>query len=149
MFTDCGVRPLRRHPRINSKYRHAKIIDGSPTREGQFPWQVSLELLHPSMGFLGHWCGAVLIDQYWVLSAAHCIHKYVTQNALYNERSQYSLTFPKKKNLSDLFNLPLPPLWTVVLGEFNRHVESGFEQRISVEKIVMHHDYENFQHDLG
>lgn len=76
IYLDCGVRPLRRHPRINSKYRHGKIIDGSPTREGQFPWQVSLELLHPSMGFLGHWCGAVLIDKNWVLSAAHCIHKY-------------------------------------------------------------------------
>lgn len=50
---------------------------------------------------------------------------------------------------SDLFNLPLPPLWTVVLGEFNRHVESGYEQRISVDRIVMHQDYENYQHDLG
>lgn len=51
--------------------------------------------------------------------------------------------------LSDLFNLPLPPLWTVVLGEHNRMIESGHEQRISVEKIVFHEKYENFQHDLG
>ncbi|XP_037026299.1 trypsin-1 [Bradysia coprophila] len=122
-ITECGVRPLRRHPRINSKYRIPKIIDGSPTKDGQFPWQVSLELLHPSLGFLGHWCGAVLVDPMWIISAAHCIH-------------------------NDLFNLPLPPLWTVVLGEHNRMIESGYEQRVSVEKIVFHEKYENFQHDL-
>jgi len=65
-FADCGCRPSRRGPRI---------IAGAATNEGQFPWQASLELLHPSLGFLGHWCGAVLIHQYWILSAAHCVHK--------------------------------------------------------------------------
>lgn len=49
---------------------------------------------------------------------------------------------------SDLFNLPIPPLWTVVLGEHDRGVESGNEQRIPVEKIVMHHRYHNFRHDV-
>ncbi|XP_068155740.1 trypsin-1 [Drosophila tropicalis] len=112
--TDCGCRPARRAPRI---------IAGATTNEGQFPWQASLELLHPSLGFLGHWCGAVLIHQYWILSAAHCVH-------------------------NDLFNLPIPPLWTVVLGEHDRDVESGHEQRIPVEKIVMHHRYHNFRHDV-
>lgn len=50
---------------------------------------------------------------------------------------------------SDLFNLPLPALWTVVLGEYNRTEESGFEQRIPVDKIVMHEKYHHFKHDLG
>lgn len=49
---------------------------------------------------------------------------------------------------SDLFNLPLPPLWTVVLGEHNRIIESGYEQRIPVEKIILHKSYHNFLHDL-
>lgn len=44
--------------------------------------------------------------------------------------------------------MPLPPLWTVVLGEHDRSVESGYEQRIPVEKIVLHKTYENFLHDL-
>lgn len=48
---------------------------GTPTKEGQYPWQVSLELLHPQFGFIGHWCGGVLIDEWWIISAAHCIHK--------------------------------------------------------------------------
>ncbi|ETN66205.1 hypothetical protein AND_002009 [Anopheles darlingi] len=103
--------------------RNPKIMHGTPTVEGQYPWQVSLELLHPSYGFIGHWCGGVLIDRNWVLSAAHCIH-------------------------NDLFNLPLPALWTVVLGEYDRRTESGYEQRIPVDKIILHEKYHNFKHDL-
>ncbi|XP_037817516.1 trypsin-1 [Lucilia sericata] len=127
--TDCGIRPPRREPRSQpstedpNSSRTAKIIAGTYTKEGQFPWQASLELLHPSLGFLGHWCGAVLIHQYWILSAAHCVH-------------------------NDLFNLPVPPLWTVVLGEYNRAIESGYEQRIPIDKIVLHKSYQNFLHDL-
>ncbi|XP_055381440.1 GATA zinc finger domain-containing protein 10 [Condylostylus longicornis] len=173
--TECGIRPLRRQPRkeqqhnnqhnqnnynhyhqhhynrnqqeeqqqqqpqqqqfqrkkkqqyVNNQFFHnariPKIIAGSPTKEGHFPWQASLELLHPSMGFLGHWCGGVLVDEFWVLSASHCVH-------------------------NDLFNLPLPPLWTVVLGEYDRNAESGYEQRIPVEKIILHQSYQHFLHDL-
>uniref|UniRef100_A0A4Y0BHC3 Peptidase S1 domain-containing protein n=1 Tax=Anopheles funestus TaxID=62324 RepID=A0A4Y0BHC3_ANOFN len=139
LFSDCGVRTSRRQPRssltksstttnfthssLTPFVRNPKIMHGTPTVEGQYPWQVSLELLHPSYGFIGHWCGGVLIDRNWVLSAAHCIH-------------------------NDLFNLPLPALWTVVLGEYDRRTESGFEQRIPVDKIILHEKYHNFKHDL-
>ncbi|XP_058060342.1 uncharacterized protein LOC131211022 [Anopheles bellator] len=139
LFSDCGIRTSRRQPRrdftmadsIGSNHsrvqqplvRNAKIMHGTPTMEGQYPWQVSLELLHPSYGFIGHWCGGVLIDRNWVLSAAHCIH-------------------------NDLFNLPLPALWTAVLGEHDRQAESGYEQRIPVDKIILHEKYHNFKHDL-
>lgn len=50
---------------------------------------------------------------------------------------------------SDLFNLPLPALWSVVLGENNRKLESGYEQRIPVDKIIMHEKYRHFKNDLG
>jgi hypothetical protein len=45
--------------------------------------------------------------------------------------------------------LPLPALWTVVLGENNRKIETGFEQRIPVDKILMHEKYRQFKNDLG
>ncbi|XP_070507029.1 uncharacterized protein [Chironomus tepperi] len=109
--------------RRNSTARQPKIMYGYPTRDGEFGWQASLELLHPSLGFIGHWCGGVLINKYWVVSSAHCVH-------------------------NDLFNLPLPALWTVVLGENNRKVETGYEQRIPVDKIVMHEKYRHFKNDL-
>lgn len=50
---------------------------------------------------------------------------------------------------SDLFNLPVAALWTVVLGENNRKVETGYEQRIPVDKIIMHEKYRHFKNDLG
>ncbi|XP_063703836.1 uncharacterized protein LOC134833450 [Culicoides brevitarsis] len=136
LYSDCGVRSFVRQPRYlyNDPFdgggvwynnsRNPKIMYGTPTVEGQYPWQVSLELLHPSFGFIGHWCGGVLIDELWIISAAHCVH-------------------------NDLFNLPLPALWTVVLGEYNRTEESGLEQRIPVDKIVMHEKYHHFKHDLA
>lgn len=50
---------------------------------------------------------------------------------------------------SDIFNLPLPALWTAVLGEYNRNAESGHERRISIEKIITHSHYSHFDHDIG
>lgn len=75
--SDCGMKAFRREPRFEAfGQRSARIIGGTPLRnEMEFPWQVSLEVLHPIYGFLGHWCGGVLIDNSWILSAAHCINK--------------------------------------------------------------------------
>lgn len=50
---------------------------------------------------------------------------------------------------SDIFNLPLPALWTAVLGENNRDTESGHERRIPIEKIITHSRYSHFDHDIG
>lgn len=50
---------------------------------------------------------------------------------------------------SDLFNLPIPPMWTAVIGDYDRSTESGLEQRIQIENIFMHENYQNFQNDLG
>lgn len=80
LCADCGTKSIRREPRIEHVGRSPRIIDGVIATDGEFPWQVSLEVLHPSFGFLGHWCGGVLIDEYWVLSAAHCINKYERVN---------------------------------------------------------------------
>lgn len=42
----------------------------------------------------------------------------------------------------------MPEAWSVVLGDYDRHIESGYEQRIAVDRIVMHDNYENYQHDV-
>ncbi|KAA8578450.1 hypothetical protein FQN60_000069, partial [Etheostoma spectabile] len=54
-FSLCGITPL-----------NTRIIGGQTAPVGSWPWQVSLQ----SSGF--HFCGGSLINNGWVLTAAHC-----------------------------------------------------------------------------
>ncbi|XP_040823052.1 transmembrane protease serine 11D-like, partial [Ochotona curzoniae] len=61
IFTQqCGARPDL------ITLSEERIIGGSQADEGDWPWQVSLQLNN------AHHCGGVLISSTWVLTAAHC-----------------------------------------------------------------------------
>ncbi|CAG7785694.1 unnamed protein product [Allacma fusca] len=48
------------------------IVGGRDALPGEFPWQVSLQMLNESSGERVHICGGTLIDEIHVVSAAHC-----------------------------------------------------------------------------
>uniref|UniRef100_A0A671Q1D3 trypsin n=1 Tax=Sinocyclocheilus anshuiensis TaxID=1608454 RepID=A0A671Q1D3_9TELE len=90
-----------------------KIIGGYDCPPNSQPWQVYLT----SNG--QPWCGGSLINERWVVSAAHC------KMPIYYLASHL----------------------TVHLGEHNVYVEEGTEQRIGAEKVIPHPKYNDYTSD--
>uniref|UniRef100_A0A3Q2ZN42 Zgc:100868 n=1 Tax=Kryptolebias marmoratus TaxID=37003 RepID=A0A3Q2ZN42_KRYMA len=68
LSSDCGQPPL-----------NTRIVGGQDALAGSWPWQVSLQKTK-------HFCGGSLINNLWVLTAAHCIPS-LTHNLLIISRT--------------------------------------------------------------
>ncbi|VDI11038.1 Hypothetical predicted protein, partial [Mytilus galloprovincialis] len=49
-----------------------KIVNGDNANIEDHPWQVSVQIKRTENGNFTHECGGSIIDQSWVLTAAHC-----------------------------------------------------------------------------
>ncbi|XP_006261451.1 prothrombin [Alligator mississippiensis] len=74
---ECGIRPLFEKQKIADKtekellesYIEARVVKGEEAEVGSAPWQVMLFRKNPQELL----CGASLISDRWILTAAHCL----------------------------------------------------------------------------
>ncbi|XP_064425414.1 suppressor of tumorigenicity 14 protein-like [Latimeria chalumnae] len=104
---NCGVR----------LYTFNRIVGGTDTEPGEWPWQVSLQYEN-----LGHVCGASIISEEWLVSAAHCFQK--------DHRRDYSI----------------PRSWVAYTGLHTRGDPTGVFM-IRVKAIITHEGYDEDSYD--
>ncbi|XP_042726189.1 prothrombin [Lagopus leucura] len=130
---DCGTRPLFEKKQITDQsekelmdsYMGGRVVHGNDAEVGSSPWQVMLYKKSPQELL----CGASLISNSWVLTAAHCL-----------------LYPPWEKNLTTNDIL-------VRIGKhFRAKYEKNKEKIVLLDKIIIHPKYnwkENMDRDIA
>ncbi|CAN7998791.1 unnamed protein product [Ixodes hexagonus] len=101
----CGVRG-----RTNPSGGTLRIVGGTDAMPLEFPWLVSLRLSTTPNVVSTHFCGGSIINEKYVITAAHCI-------------------FPQ---------FPSPDDYVVIVGEFNLTGKDPNEGRFPVKNITIH-----------
>ncbi|XP_054830404.1 suppressor of tumorigenicity 14 protein-like [Eublepharis macularius] len=102
-----------------SQIKKTRIVGGEDARSGKWPWQASLQL-----GTYGHICGASIISNTWLVSAAHCF--------LDSDSVRYSIASG----------------WTAYMGIriINKNSNNQIAMR-SIKRIIVHPHYDQYISD--
>ncbi|XP_072277651.1 prothrombin [Pyxicephalus adspersus] len=128
----CGLRPLFEQKKVKDKSEdellssmQGRIVKGEDADRGSAPWQVMLFKRQPQELL----CGASLISDRWILTAAHCI---------------FYPPWDKNFTVDDLL---------VRLGKHNRvKYEKPDERILQLQRIIVHPKYnwkENLDRDIA
>ena len=101
----CGVAEVHFKPR----QAVAKVAGGVTAVHGSQPWTASIRVRGNTRSF--HWCGAILITEKHILTAAHCVEDY-----------------PKD-------------VYAVRVGDWDQDVEDVGEQEFSIQKVNFHPEF--------
>ena len=66
--SSCGKRSF--------KIPSPRIVGGRPAKDGEFPWQVSIQIKNKDGSGSGsyiHSCGGIILSENTILTAAHCL----------------------------------------------------------------------------
>lgn len=99
----CGIRRKTLPDMIT------KIVGGDNAEKHEFPWQVSLQWRYGFYTY--HVCGASVLDQNWVITAAHCTHQFQANDLL------------------------------VIAGDHKLKEKEGNEQSRYIKQIIEHQNY--------
>ncbi|XP_060108454.1 transmembrane protease serine 12 [Heteronotia binoei] len=113
---ECGTRPL-----VDEITTGTRIIGGHDAQIGAWPWQVSLQVYRFGLGY-SHVCGGSLINHNTVLTAAHCIRKWVD-----------------------------PEFWRAVIGMHHLFRHHAHTIKSRVRAIIVHADFNKvtFERDIA
>ncbi|XP_065444828.1 suppressor of tumorigenicity 14 protein-like isoform X2 [Chrysemys picta bellii] len=98
--------------------KKTRIVGGEDARSGKWPWQASLQ-----MGMYGHICGASVVSNRWLLSAAHCFLD------------------------SDSIRYSVPSGWKAYMGIRIINKNSNHVAMRSIKRIIVHPRYDQYISD--
>nr|XP_016847455.1 PREDICTED: suppressor of tumorigenicity 14 protein homolog [Anolis carolinensis] len=112
-------------------FKRPRIVGGENARTGKWPWQASLQL-----GTYGHICGASIISNRWLVSAAHCF------------QDSDSIRYASYNFISLFFRYSVASGWTAYMGikTINKNINDYVAMR-AVKRIIIHPHYDQYISD--
>jgi len=103
---------------------HDRIVGGREAKPGEFPFMANMQVRNPRTG-RSYFCGGSVLNDRWVLTAAHCLFDCYTFRPSPADKSYIKL----------------------VIGEYNRDEAGDGEEVYDVSRVVAHEQYKACNED--